>query len=178
MSEKSIAIAVYHSHEQAEEAVRQLLQAGFDRQAISIVGKDYHTEEHVVGYFNAGDRAKFFGKLGAFWGGLGGMLVGSMLMFVPVVGHIVVIGPLAAMIAGGIQGAVVGGGLSALLGALTALGVPKNSVLRYESEIKADHFLVIVHAGADDVERAREVLAGAGSQDIEAVPAQTDLAKG
>jgi hypothetical protein len=24
---------------------------------LSIVGKDYHTEEHVVGYYNAGDRA-------------------------------------------------------------------------------------------------------------------------
>ena len=33
-----------------------------------IVGKDYHTEEHVVGYYNASDRMKVWGKLGAFWG--------------------------------------------------------------------------------------------------------------
>ena len=35
---------------------------------LSIVGRDYHTEEHVVGYYNAGDRMKYWGKLGAFWG--------------------------------------------------------------------------------------------------------------
>src|SRR3989442_9816962 len=32
--------------------------------SLSIVGKDYHTEEHVIGYYNTGDRMKFWGKLG------------------------------------------------------------------------------------------------------------------
>ena len=125
MSKADIAVAVYDSHTQAEEAVHKLAKAGFDMKTISILGKDYHTEENVVGYFNAGDRARFFGKLGAFWGGLAGVLFGSALMFVPVVGHIVVLGPIAATIAGGLQGAVLGGGVSALVGALTAIGVPK-----------------------------------------------------
>ena len=168
MSKIDIAVAVYESHTQAEDAVHKLAKAGFDMKAISILGKDYHTEEHVVGYFNAGDRAKFFGKLGAFWGGLAGVLFGSALMFVPVVGHIVVLGPLAATLAGGLQGAVLGGGMTALVGALTAIGVPKDSVLRYETALKADKFLVIVHGGADDIRRAQEVLTTAGSTDVQA----------
>ncbi len=167
MQKTDIAVAVYDSHEKAEAAVRELARAGFDMKSISIVGKDYHTEDQVVGYFNAGDRAKFFGKLGAFWGGLAGILFGSALMFVPIVGHIVVLGPLAATIAGGVQGAVLGGGLSALVGALTAIGVPKDSVLRYETELKADRFLVIVHAGAGDIRRAHELLARSGSSDVQ-----------
>ena len=167
MQKTDIAVAVYDSHEKAEAAVRELARAGFDMKSISIVGKDYHTEDQVVGYFNAGDRAKFFGKLGAFWGGLAGSLFGSALMFVPIVGHIVVLGPLAATIAGGVQGAVLGGGLSALVGALTAIGVPKDSVLRYETELKADRFLVIVHAGAGDIRRAHELLANSGSSDVQ-----------
>ena len=138
---------------------------------ISILGKDYHSEEHVVGYFNVGDRARFFGKLGAFWGGLAGVLFGSALMFVPVVGHIVVLGPIAATIAGGLQGAVLGGGFSALLGALTAIGVPKDSVLRYETALKASKFLVIVHGGAEDIRRAQDVLSAAGSADVQTHPA-------
>lgn len=170
MSKTDIAVAIYDSHTQAEEAVRKLAQAGFDMKTISIVGKDYHTEEHVVGYFNAGDRARFFGKLGAFWGGLAGMLFGSALMFVPVVGHVVVLGPIAATmaatIAGGVQGAVVGGGVSALVGALTAIGVPKDSVLRYETALKASKFLVIVNGRGDDIRRAHDVLAAAGSSDV------------
>lgn len=163
----SVVVAVYDAHTAAEQAVRTLARAGFDMKTISIVGKDYHTEENVVGYFNAGERARFFGKLGAFWGGLAGMLFGSALMFVPVVGHLVVLGPLAATIAGGLQGAVLGGGLSALLGALTALGVPKDSVLRYETALKASKFLVLVHGDPDQLRRAHDILATAGSSDVQ-----------
>lgn len=170
MSKLEIAVAVYDSHSQAEDAVHKLAKGNFDMKTISILGKDYHTEEHVVGYFNTGDRAKFFGKLGAFWGGLAGMLFGSALMFVPVVGHVVVLGPIAATIAGGLQGAILGGGVSALFGALSALGLPKDSVLRYETAIKADKFLVIVHGEAQDIRRARDVLTAAGSTDVQGHP--------
>lgn len=178
MSNTDFAVAVYDSHRQAEDAIHTLAKAGFDMKKISIVGKDYHTEEHVVGYFNAGDRAKFFGKLGAFWGGLTGMLLGSALMFVPVVGHIVVLGPVAATLAGGLQGAVLGGGASALVGALTALGIPKDSVLRYETALKADKFLVLVHGGTDTVRRAQQILERAGSDDVETHIAAVEPADG
>ena len=170
MNKTDIAVAVYDSHGQAEDAVHKLAKAGFDMKTISIIGKDYHTEQHVVGYFNTGDRVKYFGKLGAFWGGMAGILFGSALMFVPVVGHVVVLGPIAAAIAGGLQGAVLGGGASALFGALSTLGVPKDSVLRYETAIKADKFLVIVHGGGDDILRAHELLVAAGSDDVQAHP--------
>lgn len=173
MSKTDIAVAIYDSHTQAEEAVHELARAGFDMKTISIIGQDYQTEENVVGYFNAGDRARFFGRLGAFWGGLAGMLFGSALMFVPVVGHIVVLGPIAATIAGALQGAVLGGGFSALVGALTAIGVPRDSVLRYETALKASKFLVIVHGGSDDLRRAHELLTASGSSDVQthALPA-------
>lgn len=167
MSRTDIAVAVYDSHTQAEEAVHKLAKAGFDMKTISILGKDCQTEEHVVGFFNAGDRARFFGKLGAFWGGLAGMLFGSALLFVPVVGHIVVLGPIAATIAGGLQGALLAGGVSALVGALTAIGVPKDSVLRYETALKASKFLVIVNGSAQDIRRAHDVLTAAGSADVQ-----------
>jgi hypothetical protein len=169
MSRTEIAVAVYDSHVVAEEAVRKLAKAGFDMKAISILGKDYQTEERVVGYFNAGDRAKFFGKLGAFWGGLAGILFGSALMFVPVVGHVVVLGPIAATIAGGVEGAVLGGGLSALAGVLMSIGIPRDSVLRYETALKANKFLVTVQGSAAEVRRAHDVLAAAGSSDVQAV---------
>ena len=173
MNNTELAVAVYDSHTQAEDAVRKLANAGFDMKAISIVGKDYHSEEHVVGYFNAGDRAKFFGKLGAFWGGLAGILFGSALMFVPVIGHIIVLGPLAATLIGGLEGAAIGGGLTALVGALSAIGIPKDSVLRYETALKADKFLVIVHGDADRMKRAREALSAAGSTDVQPYAAAT-----
>ena len=65
-------VAIYDSHSQAEEAVNELQRSGIDMKKLSIVGRDYHTEEHVVGYYNTGDHMKYWGKLGAFWAGSGG----------------------------------------------------------------------------------------------------------
>ena len=76
--QKALA-GVYNTHSEAEAAVKELQRSGFDMKKLSIVGKDYHTEEHVVGYYNTGDRMKSWGKLGAFWGGLWGMLFGGLL---------------------------------------------------------------------------------------------------
>lgn len=166
MSKSDIAVAIFDLHTQAEAAVHKLAHAGFDMKTVSILGKDYHSEERVVGYFNAGERARFFGRLGAFWGGLAGMLFGSALLFVPVVGHFVVLGPIVGMIAGGLQGAALGGGVSALVGALSAIGVPKDSVLRYETALKASKFLVIVHGGGAEIRRAHELLADSGSSAV------------
>jgi hypothetical protein len=154
-----IAVAVFDTHEQAADAVRELQRGGFDMKRLSIVGRDYRTDQHVIGYFNAGERARFFGKYGAFWGGLAGMLFGAAFLFVPVLGHIIVLGPLAATLVGGLQGAVLGGGVTAIAGALTAIGVPKDSVLRYETALKADKYLLVVHGDAQMQQRAREMLA-------------------
>jgi hypothetical protein len=123
----------------------------------------------VIGYFNAGDRAKFFGKFGAFWGGVAGILFGSlfMFMFVPVVGHKVVLGPFAAMLYGGLQGSVLVGGASALVGALSAIDIPKDSVLRYETAFTASKFLLVVHGDNQEIKRAHEILVGAGLVDFD-----------
>lgn len=162
LTKTDIAVAVYDLHSQAEAAVKALQRGGFDMTKISILGKDYHTEEHVVGFLNAGDRAKIFGKLGAFWGGLMGVLFGSALMFIPVVGHVVVLGPLAATLFSGLQGAVLVGGISALAGALMSVGIPKDSVLRYETALKADKFMLVVHGDAQEIDKARELLKTSG----------------
>jgi hypothetical protein len=56
-SSPGIAVALYDQHTQAEDAVKTLQRAGFDMKKISIIGKDYETEQHVIGFLNAGDRA-------------------------------------------------------------------------------------------------------------------------
>jgi uncharacterized membrane protein len=158
MSEKNSVVAIYESHHQAEDAVRELQKSGFDMKKLSIVGKDYHTDEHVVGYYNAGDRMMYWGKLGAFWGGLWGMLFGSAFFFVPGVGPLLVAGPLVTWIVGALEGAAVMGGLSALGAALVSVGIPKDSVLQYEAKVKAGKFLLILHATPEEVERAKDRL--------------------
>jgi uncharacterized membrane protein len=173
-TQADLALAVYDHHSEAETAVKALQRAGFDMKKISIIGKEYETEEHVVGFFNVGDRARIFGAYGAFWGALVGMLFGSAIMFVPVVGHIVVLGPLAATLIGGLEGAVVAGGVSALAGALTAIGIPKDSVLRYETALKANKFILAVHGDAQEIARAQELLGAAGLGSLERPASQPE----
>jgi uncharacterized membrane protein len=173
-NDPDIAVALYDQHSQAENAVKTLQRAGFDMKKISIIGKNYETEEHVMGFLNAGDRARIFGKYGAFWGGLIGMLFGSALLFVPVVGHIVILGPLAAMLFSGVQGAVVVGGVSALAGALMAIGIPRDSVLRYETALKANKFVLMVHGDSQDIARARDVLKSSGMSSFEQLDAPSE----
>ena len=158
MSEQNSVVAIFESHNQAEDGVRELQKSGFDMKKLSIVGRDYHTDEHVVGYYNTGDRMMYWGKMGAFWGGLWGMLFGSAFFIVPGVGPLLVAGPLVAWIVGALEGAVVTGGISALGAALVSIGIPNNSVLQYEANVKAGKFLLILHGTPEEVERAKDRL--------------------
>jgi len=131
---------------------------------LSIVGKDYHTDEHVVGYYNTGDRMMYWGKMGAFWGGLWGLLFGSAFFFIPGIGPLVVAGPLVAWIAGALESAAVVGGLSALGAGLHSIGIPKDSIISYEAAIKSDKFLVVAHGTPDEINRAKEILEGTSAE--------------
>jgi hypothetical protein len=151
-------IAVYDTHSAADEAVKELQKAGFDMKKLSVVGKDYHTEENVVGYYNAGDRMKHWGKFGAFWGGLWGLLFGAAFFWVPGIGPVLVGGPLVAWIVAALEGAVFVGGLSAIGAGLYSLGIPKDSIVEYESAVKAGNFVVVAHGTADEAAKAKSIL--------------------
>ena len=160
MSNTNSVVAVFESHDQAEEAIRELQKDGFDMKKLSIVGKDFHTEEHVVGYYTTGDRMMYWGKMGAFWGGFwGGMwalLFGSAFFWVPGIGPLLVAGPLVVWIVGALEGAVVTGSLTALGAGLYSIGIPKNSVVQYETEVKNGKLLLVAHGTAEEVERAKD----------------------
>ncbi len=170
MAENSAVVGVYNSHTEAEASIKELQRSGFDMKKLSIVGKDYHTEEHVVGYYNTGDRMKVWGKLGAFWGGFWGLLFGSAMFFIPGIGPLIVFGPLVGWIVGALEGAVVVGGLSALGAALYSIGIPKDTIMQYETALKSDKFLVIAHGTADEVARAKSTFEKTGAGQIAAHP--------
>jgi hypothetical protein len=155
-------VAVLDTHIEAEEAVKELQKAGFDMKKLSILGKDFHAEEQVVGYYNTGDRVRYWGKLGAFWGGFWGLLFGSAFFVIPGIGPIVVGGPLVAWIVGALEGAAVVGGLSAVGAAMYSIGIPKDSILKYESSLKSNKFLVVAHGTTAEIDRVKNILEGTG----------------
>jgi len=166
MSEQNSVVAVYSSHTGAEEAVKELQRAGVDMHSLSIIGRDTHTDEHVVGYYNTGDRMKYWGKVGAFWGGFWGLLFGAAFFAIPGLGPILAAGPIVAWIVGALEGAVVVGGLSAVGAGLYSLGIPKDSVVKYEMALKTDKYLLLVHGSVSEVEKAREIIEGTKSDSV------------
>ncbi len=160
-------VAVYDSHDSAESAIKKLAEASIPMEKLSVIGKGYHTDEKVVGFYNTGDRMKLWGKFGAFWGGLWGLMAGGLYLTVPAIGPVVVLGHIAAMVFVGIEGAVVAGSASALGAALFSIGIPKDTILQYEQAIKADGFLVLVHGTADEVEHARTILKTSNAKQVD-----------
>jgi len=158
MDKFATAIAVFPDHDSAETAVKKLTAAGFAMRNLSVVGKGYHSEEKVIGFYNVGDRIKFWGARGAFWGGFWGLFFGGLFITSPVTGPVVVLGFIGAMVISAIENAVVVGGIAALGAALYGIGVPKDSVLQYETDIKADGFLVMARGSNEDVARAKAIL--------------------
>jgi uncharacterized membrane protein len=160
MSTTNSVVAIYDTHEQAEKAIKELQQAGVDMKSLSIVAKNQHTDEQVVGYYNAGDRMKYWGKIGAFWGGFWGLLFGSAAFAIPGVGPILVAGPLVGWIIAALEGAAVVGGVSAVGAGLVSIGIPKDSVLKYDVALKTDKFVLVVHGTHEAVIKAKDILAG------------------
>jgi len=147
-------VAVFATHDQAEAAIKSLTESGYDLKNLSIIGQDYQREDQPVGFVNTGDRMWSWGKYGAFWGTIWGLLFGSAFMFLPGIGHVM----FAGYIIGAMEGAFLGGSLGVIGGALASLGIPDNTVLEYESELKAGSFLLIAHGSPEETQRAKDLL--------------------
>jgi hypothetical protein len=174
MPDHNIVVAVYDTHTAAEQAVKELQTAGFDMKKLSIVAKNPHAGEHVVGFYNTGDRIEYWGKAGAFWGGIwGGLLFGAAAFFaLPGVGPVLVAGPLVAWIVGALEGAVVGAGISAVGAGLYSIGLSQDSILKYELALKTDRFLLLVHGTAEETARAREIIQRTHPAELDTHPLQ------
>jgi hypothetical protein len=150
---------IFDTKEQAEHAIHLISQSGFDVKKLSLVGKGYHTEEHPMGFYTVGDKVKAWGGVGAFWGGIWGLLFAPAIFLLPGVGLVAMAGPLVATLVGALEGAVVVGGLSALGAALTQVGVPKDQVIKYETALKVDKYVLLVHGSAEDQAKVSSVIA-------------------
>jgi hypothetical protein len=159
-------VAIYALHSDAENAVNQLKKGNFDIKKLAIVGKGYHTEDDVVGYYTTGDRMKHWGKMGAFWGGLWGLLAGSAFFLIPGIGPVMVAGSAVAWIVAALESAAVVGGLSALGAGLYSKGISKGDAVKYESSIKAGKYLLMAHGTPEDAEIARRILAYTNAEEI------------
>jgi uncharacterized membrane protein len=169
-------VAIYESHTDAEDCIKALEHAGLDIQRLSIVGKDFHTEEHALGFFTSGDRIKFLGGRGVLWGSLWGMLFSGAFFVIPVLEPLLSTGPFVASMVRALVGAAVGGGAGVIAAALTSIGMSNDSVLKYDVDVKAGKFLVRARGGPEMVDHARAILQCTGESDLNAHRAPSAVA--
>jgi len=93
-------------------------------------------------------------------------LFGAGFFWIPGLGQVLAAGPIVSWIVGALEGAVVVGGLTALGAGLYGLGIPKDSIIKYETALKSDKFLVIAHGSAGDVAKAKSILESTANEDL------------
>lgn len=163
---RNAVVAVFHRHEAADAAVRALRDGGVDPAKLAVIGRGVHSEDRVVGFYNTGKQIKHSGAYGALWGGLWGWLLFG-LFWIPGIGHITAAGWIVANLASAAGGAAVGGGVGAIAAALRGVGVPDDAIPQYESALKADRYVIVVHGTASDVEAARAILDTTGATQVD-----------
>lgn len=131
--------------------MRELKASGFDMSQLSIIGRDYYSDENMVGYYTTGGRVKYWGKMAGFWDEFLAMVFDSAFFVMPDVGPIVVGGKLVRRIINALECSVSKGGAGVIGDAFYELGIPPENVLRYETCIKANYYIVVANedAGAD-----------------------------
>jgi hypothetical protein len=125
MSNFSSLVALFDSYARGENAIRELQAFSFDMQ-FTIIGEDHHVEKHFSDYYRSVSK--------------------------PLV---TVSGLLVDYIVGALEEDSPRGGLSALGGGLLSIGIPRSSVVQYESDVKNGKCLVILHGTTGEVEQAR-----------------------
>jgi hypothetical protein len=155
-------VGVFDDMGKAEKAIETLIASGIPVDHISIIGQGLQSETKLNGFITTGDVAKTSAKIGAWVGGLFGLFTGAAVLFVPVVGPLVVLGPLAAAAVGAAETAVWTG----VLGTIFGYFISKKHVPKFEAHIKAGRYLIVVHGTEDEVRRAGEVLQSCGGYDI------------
>ena len=158
MEKNNLPVYVFNTHVEAEEAVKALSKSGYDVKKLSIIGKGYHTEETPIGFYTMGDRIKSWGGMGAFWGSIWGLLIAPAVFFLPGFGLVAMAGPIVATLVAALEGAVLVGGVSAIGAALMQIGVPKDQVMKYETALKVDKYVLMVHGSVEEQDKARTVL--------------------
>lgn len=151
-------IHVFDSRAEARAAIQRLEKSGFDIKKLSLVGKGLHGEQHPVGFYTAPDAIKTFGNADAFWGGIWALLLAPAMLFIPGLGLMGMAGPVVSALVGGVEGALMVGGLSALRLALTQIGVPEAHAAEYEAALKVDKYVLITHGTAEDAATVNAVL--------------------
>ncbi len=158
MEQLNFVVAIFDDHRVVETAVGNLLDRGFEKEDICVVGKGYHSAEGVAGFYNNGRQTRFWGKYGTLWDELWKSFVSGIFVTIPRIGPVVVLGSLVRTVVSAAEGMIEVVGMNVIGTALFCAGIPREKAVKYESAVKADGFLIKARGSSDKMVRARIIL--------------------
>lgn len=176
----TLVTGVFEDPQRARQLVEQLIRDDFPMDRISLLTRAGGQGDDMLGvsFHDSGERMRAWGKQGAFWGAIWGLLAGAAGLFlVPGLGPLLAAGPIVEALGGALAGAAVAGGAMAGAAALTEvatalhrIGIPEDRLHGIESAIQAGKTVVILHCDPQQAEDARETLTRAGADRVEVLP--------
>lgn len=167
------AVGVFSNRRDAEHALTELRDAGFNMAKISIITKDGDRNDKIAGMEtqkrvgNKADEGAASGAVtGTVLGGITGLLVGLGTLAIPGVGPILLAGEVASTLATAAAGAGIGAAAGGLLGGLAGLGVPEERAKIYSERVSSGDYLVIVDGSEEEMYRAETILQNRGIQEF------------
>lgn len=160
-------IGVFSSQEQAERAVKELRNKGFDNE-ISIMAKGEEKEEEKEEETRTDRNSVMYGGAGAMstgattggvLGGIAGLAIGAGALAIPGLGPVIAAGPIAGLLSGAATGGIAGG--------LVDWGIPEERGRYYEEKVKEGRIVATVRTSEDKIDSAAETLRTGGATDVE-----------
>jgi uncharacterized protein (TIGR02271 family) len=164
-------VGLFYSRDEAEAAVRDLRDSGFNMDRVSVIAKDTNPiagTETTRDVGNKADEGAATGALtGGALGGITGLLVGLGLLAIPGIGPILLAGAEATAIATTLAGAGIGAAAGGLVGALIGLGIPEEKAKMYSDRVAGGSFLVMVNAPETEIGHAEAIMRRHGVEELE-----------
>lgn len=146
-------IGIYHTHEEAINAVKLLKGEDISDKDLSLMGKTSVDPNHE-GLMEHRDLKETPVAIGAVAGPVLGVLTGVGIFAIPGLGFLYGAGALVGALAGFDFG-LVGGGVISLL---ATLGIRENYQIKLEEHLREGKVVLIVKGDKDTLEKARKIL--------------------
>lgn len=147
--------ALFDDMSSAQQAVRDLVDAGFDRDHISLVANDASGKYKTYADRNGEDIT---GEEGAGFGAVAGALIGLGAMLIPGIGPVVAAGPVLAALTGAGVGAAAGAVTGGVTASLVDFGFDEETAHYYAEGVRRGGTMVVVRADDNRATQAETIL--------------------
>lgn len=149
MKDKKLLITHYKTQQEAEQAIKELKQNGYDITNLCIIGMNCYTEQNVLGYHNIYDKMEKWSILGLFVIAFAGLLFGSFFFYnigmsIPYLRTSIIYACAAILLVAAIP--------------LINLALSRESTIKYATQIKAQKFMLFANGAPAQIDTIRNIL--------------------